>query len=661
MLAAALGVAAPLPRLQAQAVQKLAESGGNDPLTALVRQLGLPAGVGFIAGLIWAVINQADKLEKVFRWFGWPPPPKLAASPEKVAEGAQSPLGQQLAANNQGNTYQAGGNIQINFPPPAPQPDPKLQGGRRLDNLPPAIDGFVARDEQLNQLLEVLGSPGSQLVIHGLPGVGKTSLALHFAVSSANHFPGGGWWLEASEGFEPMALRACVELEDRIDGLGSGDGLEPEARLRRCWQAWPVGDDDPVLLVVDNLPSGPGGQEIQRRLATGLPPRFRRLITQRTEPLTSGAAIDLPVLKSQEALELLKIRAGEHGCQRIEREQQEALALVADVEGLPLALVLLAGRLRRVPALSLEALRRDLARPELGAEAFSQANAELLAERSLVATLLASWATLSDEGRELARLLSLTLAAPIPWELIERCDLASPLESTGQRWHNALADLLGANLLDRLDGERDFYHLHPLVRQFFGIQRQGWRQEGDWRRRLAATAWQLAHEQEGLNVIASVDYWRQACLADPQEARAGFGLGYGLIQLGDLGGAMQAFDQSLQNARQAKDQRGTSIAFTGIGDVLLAQGDSAGALAAYEAGLTIREGLAKRDPANTEWQVDLAASCCKLGSLDSLLSISTRKEYLCRGREILLALKRSERLHASQDFIGWFDQVIQKL
>jgi hypothetical protein len=206
---------------------------------------------------------------------------------------------------------------------------------------------------------------------------------------------------------------------------------------------------------------------IQRRLATGLPPRFRRLITQRTEPLTPGAAIDLPVLKSQEALELLKIRASEHGGQRIEREQQAALALVADVEGLPLAL-------------SLAALRRDLARPELGAEAFSQANAELLAERSLVATLLASWATLSDEGRELARLLSLTLAAPIPWELIERCDLASPLESTGQRWHNALADLLGANLLDRLDGERDFYHLHPLVRQFCGIQRQGWRQEGDW-------------------------------------------------------------------------------------------------------------------------------------------------------------------------------------
>ena len=57
-----------------------------------------------------------------------------------------------------------------------------------------------------------------------------------------------------------------------------------------------------------------------------------------------------------------------------------------------------------------------------------------------------------------------------------------------------------------------------------------------------------------------------------------------------------------------------------------AQGDGAGALAAYQAGLTIREGLAQLDPVNTQWQVDVAASCAQLGSPDSLLPISTRKE-----------------------------------
>ncbi len=142
-----------------------------------------------------------------------------------------------------------------------------------------------------------------------------------------------------------------------------------------------------------------------------------------------------------------------------------------------------------------------------------------------------------------------------------------------------------------------------------------------------------------------------------------------LAKQGDSAGLLAAYEEGLKivvglakrDPANLQRQRDLSVSNNKIGDVLLAQGDSAGALAAYEAGLTIREGLAKRDPANTEWQVDVAASCAKLGSLNSLLPISTRKEYLCRGREILLALKRSERLHASQDFIGWFDQAIQKL
>jgi hypothetical protein len=58
--------------------------------------------------------------------------------------------------------------------------------------------------------------------------------------------------------------------------------------------------------------------------------------------------------------------------------------------------------------------------------------------------------------------------------------------------------------------------------------------------------------------------------------------------------------------------------------VLVAEGDGPGALAAYQAGLAIAAGLAKRDPANTGWQVDVVVSCAKLGGLDSLLLIGER-------------------------------------
>jgi hypothetical protein len=95
--------------------------------------------------------------------------------------------------------------------------------------------------------------------------------------------------------------------------------------------------------------------------------------------------------------------------------------------------------------------------------------------------------------------------------------------------------------------------------------------------------------------------------------------------------------------------------------VLVAQGDGPGALAAYQAGLTIREGLAKRDPANTQWQVDVAVSCGKLGSLDSLVSMQQRKEYLSRSLELLSALKQAGRLHPNQDWTSWFANALRSL
>src|SRR2546421_571272 len=60
--------------------------------------------------------------------------------------------------------------------------------------------------------------------------------------------------------------------------------------------------------------------------------------------------------------------------------------------------------------------------------------------------------------------------------------------------------------------------------------------------------------------------------------------------------------------RNTEWQRDLSVSHNGIGDVLVAQGDRAGALAAYRAGLEIRETLARRDPGNTEWQRDLSVS-----------------------------------------------------
>jgi hypothetical protein len=142
-----------------------------------------------------------------------------------------------------------------------------------------------------------------------------------------------------------------------------------------------------------------------------------------------------------------------------------------------------------------------------------------------------------------------------------------------------------------------------------------------------------------------------------------------LVAQGDGPGALAAYQAGLaireglakRDPANTQWQRDLSVSNNKIGDVLVAQGDGPGALAAYQAGLAIREGLAKRDPANTGWQVDLAISCGKLGSLNSLLSIQERQAYLSRGLNLLTTLEQAGKLHANQDWTGWFDSALRSL
>ena len=97
-----------------------------------------------------------------------------------------------------------------------------------------------------------------------------------------------------------------------------------------------------------------------------------------------------------------------------------------------------------------------------------------------------------------------------------------------------------------------------------------------------------------------------------------------LVAQGDRAGALTAYRAGLAiaEALARRDPANTewrhdlfSVSHDRIGDVLVAQGDRAGALTAYRAGLAIREALARRDPANTEWQRDLSVSQNKIGDV----------------------------------------------
>jgi len=142
-----------------------------------------------------------------------------------------------------------------------------------------------------------------------------------------------------------------------------------------------------------------------------------------------------------------------------------------------------------------------------------------------------------------------------------------------------------------------------------------------------------------------------------------------LVAQGDGTGALAAYRKGFEireglaarDAGNTEWQRDLSVSHSKIGDVLVAQGDGTGALAAYRKGLGIAESLAARDPANAQWQTDVAFSCSNLGRLEHGQTIDARRGHLLRGRGILARLKEQGRLPPQQDYIQWFDDRLAEL
>ena len=91
--------------------------------------------------------------------------------------------------------------------------------------------------------------------------------------------------------------------------------------------------------------------------------------------------------------------------------------------------------------------------------------------------------------------------------------------------------------------------------------------------------------------------------------------------------------------------------------MLVAHGDGPGPLDAYRSASPSATPWPGRDPANTQWQVDLAVSCSKPGAFSGL----ERRDFLVRGLKILPALRQADRLLPNQDWTGWFESALKEL
>jgi tetratricopeptide (TPR) repeat protein/DNA-binding XRE family transcriptional regulator len=328
-------------------------------------------------------------------------------------------------------------------------------GAPPVCQLPPAVADFTGREPQIAQLTEVLaGQDGDRIgmpiaVIAGLPGAGKTALALHVAHRLRDAFPDGQLWVSL-EGATGRPRDPAEVLGELIRALGvPGPGIPVSASERAALfrsrlagrRVLVVADDAASDTQVQPLLPGTGQSAVLVTSRSGLAgPPGSRLI--QLEPLTSAEAVQL----------LARIL----GQQRVAAEAGAAAALAEACGQLPLAVRIAGARLAVRTSWQLSALARRITHARRRLDELDNGS------MSVRASISQSYRALDDPAqRAFRRLPLLDTAEFTEWQvaaLLGADDAAGVV--------NRLADgsLLTATGIDAADQPR--YRPHDLVREY---------------------------------------------------------------------------------------------------------------------------------------------------------------------------------------------------
>lgn len=340
-------------------------------------------------------------------------------------------------------------------------PASDLSARRSGGGLPGEATHFTGRDGPMAELRERIAEHSPQgtavtiYAIDGMAGVGKTAFAGHAAQEFAARYPDGAVWVdlyghtpgvqprEPAGALEQMLLQLGVRPEAiQADLAGRQDQWRREVKERR------------VLVVLDNaltsdqvlplLPEAPGCLVLitSRRKLTGL---------------TDAYPLSLDVLRWDEAERLFVKLVGAQRC-----EDRNAVRQILTACGrLPLAIRLIAGRLRHHRDESLADVAVDFADQTAALDAFV---AEHLSVRAAF-----EWSCrfLTDQQRRAFRMLGWHPGPEItPVVIVALAEVGPAL---GRR---LLRELVDHNLLEQLSvtgipgGPR--YRMHDLVRRYAG-------------------------------------------------------------------------------------------------------------------------------------------------------------------------------------------------
>ncbi|MEH2176542.1 tetratricopeptide repeat protein [Nostoc sp.] len=341
---------------------------------------------------------------------------------------------------------------------------------------------FVGRDEELQELHELLQKNNQVAIaaILGMGGLGKTELALQYAMTQRENYKGGLCWLQAK--VADFGVQVVRFARTQLD-LKPPEEFDLPAQVQYCWRNWREGN---VLLVVDDITD----YEQVKPYLQGASSRFKVLMTTRKKLGAAIKQLSLDVLQPDAALELLRSLLAETPG-RIEKELDVANQLCEWLGYLPLGLELVGRYLARKQDLSISKMMGRLKEKEKPLEQLALVNpeADMTAQLGVQAAFELSWQELAEDDKQLGCLLSLFAAAPIPWNLVEQC---LPEKDEDELEEIRDDKLLNLHLLQR-KGE-GIYQLHPLLREFFQSNFTGLEQAEKFKRSFCPVMVAVAKE-----------------------------------------------------------------------------------------------------------------------------------------------------------------------
>ncbi|WP_416982505.1 AfsR/SARP family transcriptional regulator [Streptomyces sp. T028] len=327
--------------------------------------------------------------------------------------------------------------------------------------LPYDLPLFTGRQAELDEMLALfdaeLPCPGTVVIgaVGGMAGVGKTTLAVHWAHRVADRFPDGQLYVNL-RGFDPSGavMEPGEAVRGFLDALGVPPervphGLDAQTALYRSALA-----GRRVLVVLDNARDA----EQVRPLLPGSPGCLT-IVTSRDElpglVAAHGArSLTLSPFDTDQTRAFLVRRLG---AARVDAEPRAADEIGALCAGLPLALACVAARAAAHPHFRLADVAAELREADGSLDAFARADA------SVDVSTVFSWSTnaVSPDAARLFRLLALH---PGPDFSLRAATALAGLPE--RRTRRLLTELAGLHLIaEHSPGRHSF---HDLLRAHAG-------------------------------------------------------------------------------------------------------------------------------------------------------------------------------------------------